>query len=150
MPPVIAVFIALQLLGHGHTVLKGDSAVWKRVDPQANAQRMPKTSVEYILTTAPWHGRRADKKGGCDFSILAFANGRTPMRLNIGGKEQLLDTSWAFKTRIAGGTRMTMAAWFIDPVTWETASYQTVTFRCRRRDNRPGPAFEMPDMSGVR
>ena len=147
MPPVIAILIALSALAHGHTVLKGDSAMWKGVDHQANASTAPKVPVEYILTTSPWFSHRADKKGGCNFSILARANGRTPMRLNIGGKEQVLDTSWAFKTRIQGGERMTMEAWFIEPLTWETAHYGTVTFRCGARDTRP--AYRAPDMSGV-
>jgi len=148
MPIALALFIALSALAHGHTVLKGDSALWKGVDSQANARKTPKTPVEYILTTSPWLSHSADKKGGCNFSILARANGRTPMRLNIGGKEQILDTSWAFKTRIQGDERMTMEAWFIEPLTWKTASYQTVTFRCGARDTRP--AYRAPDMSHIR
>ena len=149
MPPVIIAFLALQLLGHSHTLLTGDSAVWKGRDPQANAERMPKTPVAYLLTTAPWEGRRADKKGGCNFSILARVNGRGDMRLNIGGVEQLVDNSWAFKTRIQGGQKMTMEAWFIEPIGGAVARYDTVSFTCRASDSLPG-GFVQPNMEHIK
>ena len=149
MPAVLWVFIALHALTGAHTVLKGDSAVWKGRDHQANMVRTGKTPVAYILTTVPWHGRKADREGGCDVSILARVNGRGDMRLNIGGVEQVLDNSWAFKTRINGGEKMTMEAWFIEPIGGAVAVYDTVSFTCRAGDVRE-QGFVQPNMEHIR
>ena len=148
MPAAIALFIALSALAHGHTVLKGDSAVWKGVDHQAKAERLPTTPVSYTLTTAPWYDAHPDRNGGCDFQILARVRGGSSTRLVLGGLEMLVDDNWNPRARIEGGERMTLEAWFLNPIGGETLAYRTVTFKCRPVPG--GPTFVQPDMSGVR
>jgi len=147
MPAAIALFIALSALAHTDTVLRGDSAVWKGVDHQAKAERLPKTPVSYTLTTAPWHSARADKKGGCDFQILARVRGGGTTRLILGEMEMLVDDNWNPRSRIEGGEKVTVDGYFVDPVTWQTLALRTMTFKCEARDSRP--AYVAPDMSGV-
>ena len=148
MPAAIALFIVLSALAHADTLLRGDSSAWKGVDHQANAQRRGAPPVEYTLTTAPWFEHRADRKGGCDFQILARVNGRGPTRLILGDREMLLDDNWNPRARINGGETMTMEALFLDPVGGAPLAYRTTTFHCRAQDNRP--AYAAADISGVR
>ncbi len=146
MSAALLAFFILMGAAHTDTLVRGRSSVLQGRDPSVQNNTY-ETPVEYILTTAPWRTARADAKGGCNFTILARANGRGAMRLNIGRKEQILDTSWAFKTRLDGGEKMTMEAWFIEPIGGATAAYRTTTFKCGARDTRP--VYRAPDMSGV-
>ena len=148
MPAVIALFIALSALAHGDTLLRGDSAIWKGVDHQAKAERRPTTPVAYTLTSAPWYDAHPDREGGCDFQILARVTGGSKTRLILGEMEMLVDDNWNPRARIEGGDAVTVEGYFVDPVTWQTLAFRTMTFKCRPVPG--GPTFVQPDMSGVR
>jgi hypothetical protein len=112
---------------------------------------MSATPVEYRVTTAPWRDAMADRKGGCDFQLLARVNGRGPTRARIDTVEQILDDSWSPRHRIPEGKRATIRVEFIEPYGPEhgyTLADRTVTFTCRRRDNRPRFTGNA-DLSGV-
>ncbi len=148
MPLAIALFIALSAVVHTDTLLRGDSAAWKGVDHQWKAHTAPEVGVEYVLTTSPWYERRADRDGGCNFSILARVNGRPPTRLILGAVEMILDDSWAAKTRIKGGETMTIDGYFLDPIGGASLAKRTTTFHCRE-GWASSSGFVQPDMSGI-
>jgi hypothetical protein len=139
VPPIIAVFIALQALAHGDTLVRGDGTIWKGVDPKVEHNRY-ETPVQYMVTTAPWKDRVADKRGGCDFQLLARVTGRGSMRARINMVEQLVDESWSPRFRIDEGERATFKVEFLEPAGEEagyTVAERSAYFTCRPRDNRP-------------
>jgi hypothetical protein len=133
MPPIAWVFIALFGISHGHTVVTSVSGV----DPSAKPHGMKPTEITYTVTTAPWLDRLEDKKGGCDFQLLARVTGRGPVRVRINMVEQLLDESWSPRFRIKAGERATFKVEFLEPYGPDygvTITEKSTTFRCRPRN----------------
>ncbi len=129
MPPILIAFFILSGLAHTDTLVRGPSSVLRGRDPSVSF----KTTIqplEYSVTTAPWRGRLEDKKGGCDFQLLARVLGGGPVRARIDSWEQLLDTSWTPRYRLPGGQVATIRVEFVDPRTGYTLADRTGTFHC--------------------
>jgi hypothetical protein len=133
MPPIAWVFIALFGFAHGHTVA---TQGWPAADRVARPQGMKPTAITYTVTTAPWMDSYEDKKGGCDFQLLARVTGRGPVRARINMVEQLLDESWSPRFRIKAGERAIFDVEFLEPIGPDygfTIIEKSTTFTCRAR-----------------
>jgi len=149
MPPIIIAFFVLSGLVHGDTLVRGRSSVLQGRDPATHLSTS-KTPVTYTATTAPWRDARADKKGGCDFQLLARVTGRGSTRARVNMIEQLVDESWTPRFRIKGGERATFKVEFLEPAGDDfgtTIRELATSFKCHLRDGRVG--YIAPDMSGV-
>lgn len=143
MPPLVAAFFALQLL-HAPNLLR---SVLQDVNSAPSYQATP---VTFTVTTAPWRDHMADRKGGCDFQLLARVTGRGPVRARIDSVEQLLDESWTPRYRLEAGKRATFEVEFLEPAGPEfgyTLAVRSTIFDCYKRDSRP--AYLAPDMSHI-
>lgn len=113
MPPVIAVFFALQVLAHGHTLTLGGG-----LDPRTDAPRFRRSDpapVTYTVRTAGASANWKRKPGVCHGTMIATVTGG-PVRLRIAGVEQVLDTSWNSDYTVKAGTRMARPFVFLDPI----------------------------------
>lgn len=147
MPPIVVAFFVLQGLAHGHTVATSGVPT---ADRTARSKGMGPTPVTYSVTTGPWNGRVADKRGGCDFQLLARVTGRGPMRARINMVEQLLDESWSPRFRIDAGQRATFRVEFIEPYGPEhgyTVAERSTTFTCHKNPKHAGriEAAQLPE-----
>ena len=133
MPTLIAIFIALQLL-HAPNLVR---TAFQGVDHNANAQvGMKATAITYTASTAPWRDKIEDKKGGCDFQLLARVTGRGPIRARINMIEQLLDESWSPRFRIDAGDTAYFKVEFLEPAGSDfgvTIEERSTQFKCRAR-----------------
>ena len=145
MPLIVAAFFALQLL-HVPILLRSTT---QGIDPMG--LKTGATPVTYTVTTAPWRSRRADVKGGCDFTLLARVTGRGPVRARIDSVEQLLGESWTPRHRLEAGKRASFEVEFLEPAGPEfgyTLAVRETDFKCIP-DNRRSE-FRMPDLSYIR
>ena len=148
MPPVVWVFIALFSLAHGHTVVKGDGAVWKGKDPAVHTKGLHQDHApEYIAWTEPRNGATSDQKRGCSFTLYARVNHRGDTRLQVNDVEQLLDDSWKFSMRIKEGEVARVPLRWVDPLGGFTLEERPERFRC----DAPAGGFELEpaDLSGL-
>jgi len=142
MPAIVAIFIALQIL-HVPNLLR---SVTQGVDPRTRTKTSA-TPVSFTLTTAPWREHTADRKGGCDFQLLARVTGRGHVRARIDSVEQLLDEAWTPRHRIKGGEKVEFTVEFLEPIGGQLLAEREVSFSCRKSDTRP--EYRAPDLSHI-
>jgi len=127
MPVWIWVMIVAQGLAHGHTLLTSV----KGVDPSVQ-HKYERPPVEYTTWTAPMFDAKAsDKTKDCRVTYFALVRDTKPVRLQVDGVEQLLDTSWTFDYRVPEGERKTVQFAFLDPVGGTLLAVREQSFICR-------------------
>lgn len=76
------------------------------------------------------HKKTKDQKERCYGVMFALATGVDPVRLQINGKEQLLDTAWTTEWETVVGTKLTRWFEFYDPITGEKLACRTGYISC--------------------
>ena len=71
---------------------------------------------------------------GCKGTVTAVSTRRTPVRLQIDGKEQLLDTSWSHDWKIEMDERLSQEYAFLDPLTGQRIACRTAYGSCGQYD----------------
>ena len=143
MPPVIAVFIALSIFAHGHTMVTGRGAIWKGVDHEISL-KTSKTPIRYNVWTSPRWGGVADQETKlCTIRFFATVTGGGVVRLNADGVEQLINSSWVFDRTTRVNSKLTKHFWFLNPIGGEILSYVERDFTCFAAYDRPQHHWEM-------
>lgn len=112
------------------SALVGPPAIWDVVDPQVNRGHYRPAPVEYrTWTSSP----RRDRPGVCTFTVFALATRERLMRLQVNGREQLVDWSWSWELELPEGMRGDgIVIEFIDPVTRTVMARHELSETCWR------------------
>lgn len=128
MPPILVAFFLL--LG-GLTAPDLVKGLDPRPDRSSRSKFGKPAPVEYrTWTSRPWVAVSDDQTRVCSVTYFALATRNAVVRLEAGGAEQLLDSSWSFPRELKEKERRTLAFNFRDPQSGESLSCQEQTVVC--------------------